>query len=136
MSGLRKQHDVRPAQLRDLHLSAGGWGALEATARILREQSVIARSTATLLAMNKPDGFKWSSCAWPTPDRVKTFEFCENGAKALAVVTLRKRMTREFFASTTVSGMALQSDYWLDEQGRLTEPMRYDAATDQYVPCS
>ncbi|TLU73189.1 FdhF/YdeP family oxidoreductase [Lichenicoccus roseus] len=115
---------------------AGGWGALGATAKILREQSVIARGTTTLLAMNKPDGFKCSSCAWPTPDRVKTFEFCENGAKALAVETTRKRVTREFFASTTVSEMALQSDYWLEEQGRLTEPMRYDAATDHYVPCS
>src|SRR3546814_9452783 len=28
-----------------------------------------------------------------------------------------------------------QSDYWLEMQGRLTEPMRYDAATDHYVPC-
>ena len=115
---------------------AGGWGALGATAKILREQSVIAKGTTTLLAMNKPDGFKCSSCAWPTPDRVKTFEFCENGAKALAVETTRKRVTREFFASTTVREMALQSDYWLEEQGRLTEPMRYDAATDHYVPCS
>ncbi len=29
-----------------------------------------------------------------------------------------------------------QTDYWLEMQGRLTEPMRYDAATDHYVPCS
>lgn len=29
-----------------------------------------------------------------------------------------------------------QSDYWLEMQGRLTEPMRYDAASDHYVPVS
>jgi formate dehydrogenase major subunit len=28
-----------------------------------------------------------------------------------------------------------QTDYWLEMQG-LTEPMRYDASTDHYVPCS
>lgn len=27
-----------------------------------------------------------------------------------------------------------RSDYWLEMQGRLTEPMRYDLATDKYVP--
>lgn len=27
-----------------------------------------------------------------------------------------------------------QSDHWLEMQGRLTEPMRYDAASDQYAP--
>ena len=35
---------------------------------------------------------------------------------------------------TVVSELEQQSDYWLEEQGRLTEPMRYDPATDHYVP--
>ena len=43
-------------------------------------------------------------------------------------------MTREFFAAHTVRQLEQGSDYWLEEQGRLTEPMRYDAATDHYVP--
>ncbi len=43
-------------------------------------------------------------------------------------------MTREFFAAQTVRELEQQSDYWLEEQGRLTEPMRYDPATDHYVP--
>lgn len=117
---------------------AGGWGALNATAKILREQSVIAQSTTALLKMNKPGGFKCSSCAWPnpTPGHVKTFEFCENGAKALAFETTRKRVTREFFAAHTVTELRGWSDYDLEQEGRLPEPMRYDANTDHYVPCS
>jgi molybdopterin-dependent oxidoreductase alpha subunit len=115
---------------------AGGWGALNATAKILREQSVVAQSTKTLLKMNKPDGFKCSSCAWPNPTRSKTFEFCENGAKALAFETTRKRVTREFFAAHSVTELQGWSDYALEQEGRLEEPMRYDAATDRYVPCS
>ncbi|MCQ8239285.1 FdhF/YdeP family oxidoreductase [Rhizosaccharibacter radicis] len=118
------------------HHPGGGWGALNATARILREQSVVAQSTRTLLKMNKPDGFKCSSCAWPNPSRQKTFEFCENGAKALAFETTRKRVTREFFATHTVAELRGWTDYALEQEGRLEEPMRYDASTDRYVPCS
>jgi formate dehydrogenase major subunit len=44
-------------------------------------------------------------------------------------------VTREFFAQHTVTELMAQSDYWLEMQGRLTEPMRYDPATDRYVPC-
>ncbi len=115
---------------------AGGWGAAKATAKVLLEQSVVVKGSQALLKMNHPDGFKCPSCAWPNPDREKKLEFCENGAKALAVEATRKRVTREFFARHSVTELMAQSDYWLEEQGRLTEPMRYDAATDHYVPVS
>ncbi|WP_212377270.1 FdhF/YdeP family oxidoreductase [Acetobacter persici] len=113
---------------------AGGWGAAKATAKALLEQSVIGKGSRALLSMNKPGGFKCPSCAFPDPDREKTLEFCENGAKALAVEATKKRVTRAFFEQHTVTELMTQSDYWLEEQGRLTEPMRYDAATDRYVP--
>ncbi|MCQ8280050.1 FdhF/YdeP family oxidoreductase [Acetobacteraceae bacterium KSS8] len=115
---------------------AGGWGALNATAKVLMEQSVVAQSTRTLLAMNKPDGFKCSSCAWPEADEQKRFDFCENGAKALAFETTRKRVTREFFRTHTVTELNGWSDYALEQEGRLEEPMRYNPATDHYEPCS
>lgn len=113
---------------------AGGWGAAKATAKALLEQSVIGKGSRALLSMNKPGGFKCPGCAFPDPDREKTLEFCENGAKALAVEATKKRVTRAFFEQHTVTELMTQSDYWLEEQGRLTEPMRYDAATDRYVP--
>ncbi|HEU4485444.1 MAG TPA: FdhF/YdeP family oxidoreductase [Povalibacter sp.] len=115
---------------------AGGWGAAAATARVLLEQSVIAKGSRALLDMNKPGGFKCPSCAFPDADTTKKFDFCENGAKALAHEATKFRVTREFFAQHTVSELMQQSDYWLEMQGRLTEPMRYEASTDRYVPCS
>jgi molybdopterin-dependent oxidoreductase alpha subunit len=33
-----------------------------------------------------------------------------------------------------VTELARQSDYWLEEQGRITHPMVYDAVSDRYVP--
>src|SRR5580692_299429 len=113
---------------------AGGWGALRAVAQALREQSVLLKGSETLLSMNQPDGFDCPGCAWPDPKHTSSFEFCENGAKAVAFELTKRRVTRDFFASHSVSQLAEQSDYWLEEQGRLTEPMRFDAASDHYVP--
>src|SRR5882672_3603733 len=113
---------------------AGGWGALQATAKALREQSVVLKGGKMLLAMNQPDGFDCPGCAWPDPKHTSSFEFCENGAKAVAFELTSRRVTPEFFASHTVRELEQQSDYWLEEQGRLTEPMRYDAVSDRYVP--
>ncbi len=113
---------------------AGGWGALRATAQALREQSVALKGSRTLLSVNQPDGFDCPGCAWPDPRHTSSFEFCENGAKAVAFELTKRRVTREFFAAHTVRELEQQSDYWLEEKGRLTEPMRYDAESDKYVP--
>jgi len=115
---------------------AGGWGALRATALALREQSVVLKGSKALLSMNQPDGFDCPGCAWPDPKHTSSFEFCENGAKAVSFELTSRRVGREFFATHSVTELAAQSDYWLEEQGRLTEPLRYDAATDHYVPVS
>jgi len=115
---------------------AGGWGALHATARALREQSIEIKGSRALLSMNQPDGFDCPGCAWPDPRHASSFEFCENGAKAVAFELTKRKVTRDFFEAYTVAELAQHSDYWLEEQGRLTEPMRYDSATDRYVPIS
>jgi len=113
---------------------AGGWGAAAATTKVLMQESVVTKGSKALLSMNQPGGFKCPSCAYPDPDCTQTLEFCENGAKALAHEATKFRVTRNFFERYTVSELSQQSDYWLEKQGRLTEPMRYDAVTDRYVP--
>jgi molybdopterin-dependent oxidoreductase alpha subunit len=113
---------------------AGGWGALQATAKALREQSVVLKGSEALLSMNQPDGFDCPGCAWPDPKHTSSFEFCENGAKAVGFELTSRQVTRNFFAAHTVRELEQHSDYWLEERGRLTEPMSYDAASDHYVP--
>jgi hypothetical protein len=63
---------------------AGGWGALKSVAHHLNEQGVALKGAKTLLHANQPDGFDCPGCAWPDRDHRSTFEFCENGAKAVA----------------------------------------------------
>ena len=49
---------------------ADGWGALQATAKALREQSIVLKGSKALLSMNQPDGFDCTGCAWPDPKQV------------------------------------------------------------------
>jgi molybdopterin-dependent oxidoreductase alpha subunit len=122
--------------IRPYNSPAGGWGAVRATIRALVGQHALMKGTKSLFRINQPDGFKCASCAWPDPRRWFPFKFCENGAKALAWEATANRVTREFFATHTVSWLEQQSDHWLEEQGRLTEPMAYDEASDKYAPIS
>ena len=115
---------------------AGGWGALGAVARAIKDQMAIAEDTRALLRMNQPAGFDCPGCAWPDPKHTSSFEFCENGAKAVSWETTSKRTTPEFFAAHTVAELWTWSDYALEDEGRLTHPMVYDRATDRYLPIS
>jgi len=128
--------EQKPPRYKPYNQPAGGWGAAGATAKVLLQQSVIDKGSKALLAMNQPGGFKCPSCAFPDADERRKLEFCENGAKALAWEATQFRAGRELFAQHTVTELMAQTDYWLEMQGRLTEPMRYDASTDHYVPCS
>jgi len=115
---------------------AGGWGALKALGEHLVEQGIAVKGATTLLRMNQPDGFDCPGCAWPDPKHTSSFEFCENGGKAIAWEATAKRCTPEFFAAHTVSELSGWSDYELEMVGRLTHPMAYDEASDHYVPVS
>lgn len=113
---------------------AGGWGALKATAQAVRQQMEIVEAPVVLLRTNQPEGFDCPGCAWPDKEHRSTFQFCENGAKAVTWEATSKRVTPEFFAQHTVSSLLELSDYELEDFGRLTHPMAYDAATDTFVP--
>ncbi|EXU01273.1 molybdopterin dinucleotide binding domain protein [Acinetobacter baumannii 25253_7] len=115
---------------------AGGGGALLSVARNLKRQDILGKGSITLLNINQPTGFDCPGCAWPEKKDAHAFNFCENGAKAVAFEATSKTVTPEYFAGHTVSWLSEQSDFFLEDLGRLTDPVRYDAATDKYVPIS
>jgi len=116
---------------------AGGWGSLKGITRILGAETPPTASLLRELArQNKADGFACVSCAWPKPAEPHPAEFCENGAKATIWDLTNRRCTPAFFAEHTVGELARWSDYDLEQSGRLTEPLRYDPASDRYVPCA
>ena len=128
--------DDRDPKIEPYKGPAGGWGSVKSVVRILKREKVPIPSTVKeLWRQNKPRGFTCVSCAWPQPEHPLTFEFCENGAKASAWELTSLRVTPEFFARHTVSELRNWNDHDLEQQGRLTHPMRYDRASDKYVPC-
>ncbi|WP_156180438.1 FdhF/YdeP family oxidoreductase [Bradyrhizobium sp. LTSPM299] len=120
----------------DYEGAAAGWGALKAVADALRGQRALVKETRGLLSMNQPHGFDCPGCAWPDPKHTSSFEFCENGAKAVSWEATAKRTTPEFFATYTVSELWSRPDFDLENEGRLTHPMVYDRTTDRYLPIS
>ena len=117
--------------------SAAGLAAVGKTASYGLKNVGIIRGAKLLLEVNQKDGFDCQSCAWPSPDEHRhTFEFCENGVKALADEASPKRVDREFFAKHSVAELSAQSDYWLNRQGRLAEPMVLRPGATHYTPIS
>ncbi len=129
-----KRRDV--PGIRPYDSPAGGWGALRATAKAVRDQMDVTQAPLLLLRTNKPEGFDCPGCAWPDKDHTSTFQFCENGAKAVTWEATKRRVPPEFFAAHTVTELLDWPDHELEGEGRVTQPMAYDAASDRYLPIS
>ncbi len=127
---------ARTARFRPYTGPAGGWGALRSVTLAWLGSDNALKNIRTLLKTNQHGGFDCPGCAWGDSPSRHTVSFCENGAKAVNWEATKRRVDAAFFARYSVSQLAEQSDYWLEYQGRLTEPMRYDAASDHYVPIS
>jgi molybdopterin-dependent oxidoreductase alpha subunit len=119
--------------IRDYARPAGGWDALGAVAKAIHEQMNVISGTRIMLRNNQPHGFDCPGCAWPDPKHTSTFEFCENGAKAVTWEATRKRATTEVFQRHSVTELLGWNDHDIEDLGRLTHPMAYDVATDRYV---
>ena len=122
--------------LKPYELPSGGWGSARSVVNILRREGVVGSGALTLLRQNKVDGYQCVSCAWSKPAKPLAFEFCENGVKATAWDLTSHRCTPEFLARNTVTELLGWDEYQLEQTGRLTHPVRYDAASDTYRPVS
>ncbi|MET8538288.1 FdhF/YdeP family oxidoreductase [Streptomyces sp. NPDC005065] len=99
-------------------------------------QTSVRRTALTLLNINQAKGFDCPGCAWPEPGpghRAKN-EYCENGAKHINDEATSRRVTADFFRTHSISELGQKSDYWLNQQGRLTEPMVKRPGADHYEP--
>ncbi|MFF5084480.1 FdhF/YdeP family oxidoreductase [Actinoplanes sp. NPDC000266] len=120
---------------RDYTHPSAGWGAARSVGQVLARSREPVTGVRAMLKMNQEKGgFDCPGCAWPDDPKGLHLDLCENGVKHVTWEMTGKRTDRAFFAGHTVTELSGWSDYALENQGRLTEPMRYDAATDKYVP--
>jgi molybdopterin-dependent oxidoreductase alpha subunit len=117
--------------------SAGGAAAVKVGLTTSVKQMGVVRAVSALLDVNQKTGFDCPGCAWPDPENHRSIaEFCENGAKAIAEEGTLKRVTAEFFAARSINELSRESDHWLSQQGRLTQPMYLPKGQTHYQPIS
>ena len=104
--------------------------------QISQEQMGLKRSVETLLRVNQKDGFDCPGCAWPEENKRHLAEFCENGAKAVAEEATLRRVGPEFFAEHSIDELRAHDDWWLGQQGRLTQPVILEEGATHYRPIS
>jgi molybdopterin-dependent oxidoreductase alpha subunit len=119
----------------DYHHPAAGWGAAISVSQVLIKQGELIDGTRAVFKMNHENGgYDCPGCAWPDDRRGLRMDICENGIKHATWEMEHQLVERDFFAAHTIKELGEWTDYALEAAGRLSEPMRYDAATDKYVP--
>jgi len=132
---------VTPADLNPLRLSkvkktaAGIPAAVSSLNHGIRKMGV-SKTVKTLLMVNQKDGFDCPGCAWPDPNHRTSFEFCENGAKAVADEAMKAKVNPRFFNKYDVPSLLKKSDFWLNKQGRIAHPMILKPGGMNYEPIS
>lgn len=125
-TGIKLKDPVRHA--------AGMLGVRETIKHTFKEMGAL-RSMRALLKMNQKDGFDCPSCAWPDPEKPsKIAEYCENGAKALGDEATLERVDAEFFAKHSVEELSLWTDFELNKQGRIVDPVILRPGSIHYEP--
>ncbi len=113
---------------------AAGIPAVVSSGKHSLKKMGITRTIKSLAMVNQKSGFDCPGCAWPDPEHRTHFEFCENGAKAVADEATKARVGPDFFKNFSIQDLADKSDFWLNNQGRITEPMFLDKESNHYLP--
>ena len=128
--------DKSKLTLSSAKVTAAGIPAVISSAVHSMKKMGVGKTVKTLRMVNQKEGFDCPGCAWPDPDHRSSFEFCENGAKAVADEAMKANVNAEFFARYSISELSTKSDYWLNSQGRIAEPMYASREDSHYQPIS
>lgn len=129
--------EKNPPKISSPKNSAAGIPAVVSTMKYGLTNMGVINSITKLSKVNDFHGFDCPGCAWPDPDDHRSFaEFCENGAKAVSDEATKSRVDSNFWSKWSISELSQKSDFWLNSQGRLTEPMIIRQDSNYYQPIS
>ena len=128
--------DSNPLRLSKIKKTAAGIpAAISSLNHGIRKMGVV-KTVKTLLMVNQKEGFDCPGCAWPDPEHRTSFEFCENGAKAVADEAMKANVDPTFFKKYSIKDLLGKSDHWLNKQGRLAHPMVLKSGNSHYESIS
>ena len=90
----RKDAGESDLEVGDRKTHAAGVPGVYHALKMSKQQMGVRRTALTLARLNQKKGFDCPGCAWPDPDHRSPFEFCENGAKAVAEEATLRRVDR------------------------------------------
>lgn len=120
-------------------IEAAGLTAVVSSFEHVFSRADVGRGLKALLKLNQKDGYDCPSCAWPDPDGHRSLigEYCENGAKAVADEVMNKHTASPvLFQRYSVAELLEKTDFWLGQQGRLTQPLVLRQGATHYQPIS
>ena len=135
MKGKTPIEDI-PLKLGKSKTTAAGIPAIISSAKQSLKKMGLSNTIKTLRMVNQQDGFDCPGCAWPDPEHRSSFEFCENGAKAVANEAMKANVDAKFFTKYSLKELTKKSDYWLNNQGRIKQPMYLALGATHYTPIS
>ena len=130
----RTPDDHHALKLRKPKNKAAGIPAVTSSSLHGLSKMGVIKTVKTLSMVNQKEGFDCPGCAWPDPEHRTTFEFCENGAKAVADEAMKANVTPAFFSRYSVQDLAEMSDYELNMQGRIATPVVLREGESHYAP--
>ena len=128
--------DNNPLKIKSTKSVAAGIPAAKSSMFHGIKKMGVTKTIKTLTTVNQPEGFDCPGCAWPDPEHSTAFEFCENGAKAVADEAMKAKVNPDFFSKYSVQELSQKSDYWLNNQGRISHPMLLKSGNDHYEEIS
>ncbi|MDA8639015.1 FdhF/YdeP family oxidoreductase [Candidatus Poseidonia alphae] len=132
----RTPDDTNALLLKKPKTKAAGIPAVLSSAKHGLAKMGLAKTIKNLTMVNQKEGFDCPGCAWPDPEHRTTFEFCENGAKAVADEAMKAHVTPHFFSKHSVSELSQLSDYELNRKGRISHPVILEKGALHYTKIS
>tara|TARA_B100000900_G_scaffold251218_1_gene214019 strand:- start:1255 stop:3546 length:2292 start_codon:yes stop_codon:yes gene_type:complete len=132
----RTPEDRTPLKLKKPKSKAAGIPAVTSSALHGIKKMGLAKTARTLRMVNQKEGFDCPGCAWPDPEHRTSFEFCENGAKAVADEAMKANVTPQFFAKHSIQELSKMSDYQLNSSGRIASPVYLGKGSSHYEAIS
>lgn len=132
----RTPDDEAPLALKKPKKKAAGIPAITSSAMHGLSKMGVRKTVKTLRMVNQKEGFDCPGCAWPDPEHRTAFEFCENGAKAVADEAMKAKVTPRFFEEHSVQMLSAMSDHELNSMGRLSHPVILEEGSSHYAKIS
>ena len=134
-NNVEPRDDQRDVEIEPFDGPVGGWGSVRSLTEILLREGIPAQGTAGASGSRISPAALPASVALMRSRHIQNHSnFARTAPRPRSWEITDRRCTPEFFAEHTVSELEAWSDYDLEEEGRLTQPMRWDAASDKYVP--